>query len=194
MLCAQFIRHLRAIKDCTVAFFVCDFRSGGLNSCSHILRTIAGHLIKQHPTLVEFIYGQYITQGLSPSKANLKRLLLDLLSGVACTRLVVDGLDECNDEEQKEILSVLLQFVDIKSDSTECKAVAFSRDVAVINKSLKKVLMISLKDEIAAAENSIKAYVQHELHQIRNEFDEPCVGDEIFTRIEHRLVSKADGQ
>ena len=194
VLCSQLIRHLRTHSHLTVAFFICNFRTAGLNTCSVFLRAITTHLIKQNQALVGFVYDDYISKGLTASKSNLKRLIPDLLSGIPSTRVVVDGLDECLEAEQNEVLNVLHLLADTKPGAPDCRVAVFSRDLPEINKKLKKSPAISLSGEHAAVEKSINAYVHHELQEIYNNLDGPWLDVEVFSAIERRMVAKADGK
>ena len=193
VLCAQLIRHLQAEKACTVAYFVCNFRSTGLNICSNVLRAVVCQLIKQKQDLVGYIYDENVVKGLSPSKSNLKRMLPMLLSGISSARIVLDGLDECADEEQREILSTLTSLVKKASTSIQCKVAIFSRDIPALGMTLRKYPTVSLKDEVFAVEASIKAFVHHEVQEMRKDIDDTFVGEEVFNRIEQKIVAKADG-
>ena len=194
VLCAQVVRHLQAEKKSTVAFFICNFRRNDLNTCSHFLRVIAAQLVKKNQAFVGLVYDDYVMQGLTPSKRYLKPLIQTLLSGLPSTRIIVDGLDECTDEEQKEILSAISKLVDMNTNSTACKGAIFSRDVAVISKALKKSSAIRLSDEATAIEQSIKSFVHHEIEDMRSSLDDSSVDGGVFETIEHNIVAKADGK
>lgn len=193
VLCARLIRHLQKEQSSVAAFFVCNFRTGHLNTCSNLLRIIAGQLIKQRQDLAGLVYEQYILKGCSPSKKSLKDLIQILLSGVCSARLIVDGLDECTDEEQREVISAIRFLTENNPSSIDCKAIIFSRDIPTISKGLKKSAKISLKEEVAAVESSIKTYVHHDIHEIRDELDEFADDFHLLDEIERKIVTKADG-
>jgi hypothetical protein len=126
----------------------------------------------------------------------MKRLLPVLLCGISSSRLLVDGLDECNVTEQAKISKAIRELVnDVnKHDHTECKAGIFSRDTGDLEKNFKKDSKISLKDEATAVHSSISTFVRHEMQQFRDDNSELDNGIEVLTRIEQKLVTKANGR
>ena len=159
-----------------------------------MLRSLVGQLINQNKSLIGLIYDQFLMQGLSPSQKVLKSLIVDLLSGIISTRLILDGLDECTDDEQKDILSVLRFLIENIPDTVCVKIAVFSRDIISIKKALRSPPTISLKDEAAAVDCSIKILVQHELNDIRTELIDSYIAEDVFTAVEQNIVAKADGK
>lgn len=105
--------------------------------------------------------------------------------------MVFDGLDESSIEEQKELVAVLRQ---LTTGTDDCKAAVFSRDLPNIRQSLKSFGEVSLKDEAGFVEQSIKAFVQHEITALRDGLDEEEQEPETFDRIQKRILQKAGGK
>lgn len=192
VLSAQLIRQLQSEKRTASAFYICSFQTHGDNSCSEILRAIATQLVRQSPDLSAYVYDEYILKGQSPSKSTLKHLVPMLLSGFPATRIVIDGLDETSEREQKEILSILVPFGN-SAGGHECKIAIFSRDIPLIRKAIKKQPALCLRDEDASVNRSIQAYVHDEMHILRNNLDDSFVPEAVLEAIEQKLVAKADG-
>lgn len=200
VLCSQLIRHMQQQKQGALAYFICDFRSPGRNTCSIVLRLMTSQLIKQNQGLVDFVYDECVLKGLTPAKTVLTALLQDLLSGITSPRLLVDGLDECKASDQEEILKEIRTIVSEASKKSDCKPgfAIFSTDTAALEKNLKDVPTISLKKEATHVGMSIRAVVRHKMQQIWDELrDELLDGsfmEEVLMRIEQKVVAKADGR
>jgi hypothetical protein len=131
---------------------------------------------------------------------HLKSLISTLLNGVDLVRIFVDGLDECEEGEQKGILSSIRTFVDERPASgTETrtgaiKAVIFSRTTEPLHKVLKSSITINLSQESHLIEQSIGAFVHSEIVAIRQQMDNSYVDDNALARIEERIVASAEGK
>ena len=127
----------------------------------------------------------------------MRRMLPFLLSGFSSTRLFVDGLDECEaaewDSITKSIRSILTE-TNKATRSAGCKAIIFSRDTRYLETLFQKDTTISLRDEAVAIRSSIRLFVQHEMLQVRENFDDGNVDDEVLAAVEQKLVERADGK
>lgn len=200
VLCAEFVRHSQQEAKSTILFFFCNFRRQDANTASHCLRVITNQLVRQHPDFVSLVYEEYVLQGQTPSKKNLRNLISTLFKGTDGVRLFIDGLDECPEAEQKDILSFIRAFVEgtstieTTSKRTDCKAAIFSRAVEPINKALKKSSTITLSQESRSIEQSIKRFVHSEILGIREHLDSSYVDQEVLERIEQKIVASAGGK
>ncbi|KAK5121671.1 hypothetical protein LTR85_004843 [Meristemomyces frigidus] len=193
VLCAQLTRKLQSDGKSAHAFYICSFQTPTANSCSQMLMALAAQLITQKPELSAYVYDEYILKGQPPSKASLKQLIPCLISAFTTTHIVIDGLDEASEQEQKDMLAVLLSFVVRKDATSGCKVAIFSRDTPLICKVVKQHPVVSLRDESAAVDSSIRLYVHDEMLILRDGLDVACVPEQVFDDIEQKLVSKADG-
>jgi hypothetical protein len=194
VLFARTIEHMRFSKRHTLAYFVCDFRSVDLITCSNILKSIARQLITQNPDLAGLVYDDYIMQGLTPSKKHLKDIIMAGLSAATSVRIMIDGLDECPVDDQKEVIAALRDFTSKGPTTVDCKAAFFSRDLDYIRKALKKSTMVSLKDQSPAITSAIQAFVRHKMDEIKDERDDGSDDDQFFDTITSRIIAKADGK
>lgn len=194
MLFARIIQNMRFAGRNTLLFFMCDFRSVDLTSSSNIFRSLGRQLVTQDSKLVALIYDDYVMQGLKPSKKHLKDIIASGLTSATSVRILIDGLDECPVEDQKEVLKALADFTSRLPEGTDCKAAVFSRDVSLISKTLKKAIRLSLKDELAAISAGIQAFVRHKMDSIREDLDDDMGDDAFFANISSKIIAKADGE
>jgi hypothetical protein len=112
-----------------------------------------------------------------------------MLGAISSTRIVIDGLDECPERDQKAILTELLSAV--KNSATPCKIFISSRAETYISKKLRKRPTISLteKTEREKVDKDIQKYVKQSLKGLRESFPGTIVDD-----VERKVVRKANGK
>jgi hypothetical protein len=189
VLTSRIIQDLRENPDITTIFFFCNYHTDRGDLCSQVLRTLILELLRSEPHLTSHIYENYTRQVRTPSLGQIKKLLPDLLSAVLSTRIVIDGLDECQEKDQKIILTEVLSAV--KSSTAPCKLFISSRAETHISKTLRKRPTISLteKKERNKVDEDIQKYVKHSLMGLRESFPGALVDD-----IERTVVKKAHGR
>ena len=199
MLCAELARHLQGKTTGTIVFFFCNFRRPDSNTCSQFLKTVTDQIIRQNRDFVDLVYDEYVLQGHTSSVKHLKSLIATLLKGLDFVRICVDGLDECDEGEQKGMLSAIRVLFDANSSletSTkpgDFKATIFSRATETLTKALKKSNTINLSQESRSLQQSIKAFVHSEVVDIREQFDNSYVDDDLLDNVEQRIVATAGG-
>ena len=77
-------------------------------------------LAQEQPDLCAFIQNCFVNNGHPASVAQLRRLLPVLLSAFSSIRIVVDGLDECDEEEQNSLLTELTKLAGCDNSSSSC--------------------------------------------------------------------------
>lgn len=140
------------------------------------------------------IQSSYVNNGLQPSVPQLKQLLPNLLSTFPSVRIIVDGLDECDDKEQNLILIELLALAGLKSLSTSCKVLISSQDLLTISRRLRTRSSIDLSQERVAIESAISSFVHDTISQSPFLGDTEIIDKKIIDRIEQTLLTKADGK
>lgn len=140
------------------------------------------------------IQSRYVNNGLQPSLPQLKQLLPDLLSTFTSVRIIVDGLDECDEKEQNLILVEMLALAGFKSSSTSCKVLISSQDLLTISRRLRTRSSIDLSQERVAIESAISSFVHATIAQSPLLCDPDSIDKNVIDRIEQTLLSKADGK
>ena len=173
-------------------YYICNSFSLQNSDISHILKCLTAQLVSKNQGLSAFVHKEYIQKGLSPSVARLKALISNLISSTKDVRIVIDGLDECLDKDQSNIVTSLLPFT--QTTSTICKLLFTSRDLRLISRHLKKHLTVALSDERLFIENGIKSYVEDSLSSFQDQLESLGQDKDLVTRIQHDLTAKADGR
>jgi hypothetical protein len=112
-----------------------------------------------------------------PSKKALLVLLPELLQGLGSTRLVIDGVDEWDAVEQKELLRDLMQLLSTDPSSYICKLLIASRDTLDVSRNIRKkkksvvAMSLSEREESLAISQSIGDFVDKRLNELPDHFD-----------------------
>ncbi|PQE30183.1 hypothetical protein CJF32_00003614 [Rutstroemia sp. NJR-2017a WRK4] len=188
VLTSRIIQSLRLHPDITTIFYLCNSHTDQSDLCSHILRILILEILRAHPLLTGHVFENYIRQGRTSSLVQIRKLLPELLLAVSSIRIVIDGLDECQEKDQKTILSELLSIV--KVSVIPCKLLISSRAETYLSRTLRKSPSISLSDKMErrSVDKDIQIYVTHALKELRGSFPSDVVNE-----VEKTVVKKANG-
>ena len=186
------IRFLQQDKHSTILYYFCTYDSSRPNNCSHILRSLTAQILRSNRDLAVFVYDNYIRPGHTSSILQLKKLIPTLLSSIPSIRIVIDGLDEFEQKDQKQILSDLIPFASAQNSNAVCKILFASRDIPTIAGHLSKRTIVSLNEEREPVTQGIRSYVSHRLGEIRLNFGAK-IGDEVMDGVERNIIEKAEG-
>ncbi len=123
-------------------FYFCKYQQP--DDSATILKTLILQLIERNPDSAAVAYADYVTQYPSPILKVLRAMLAGsrdkpgLLHGASPCRIVIDGVDECQESEQSFVVENLLQLVSTNSSSYNCKLLLCSQNVAGISRTLQK--------------------------------------------------------
>jgi hypothetical protein len=124
-----------------------------------------------------------------PGIEELSRLLLSVTRLPATAYILIDGLDECEDTDRRQVLCFLTKL--IKDNQCNVKIVISSRWEMDINKSSADYQRISL--ESSRTSSDIDLFIREAIDQNLEDGDivvrEPSMAEEI----KKALVQKADG-
>jgi len=116
----------------------------------------------------------------------IKKLLPDLMA--ACPpHIIIDGLDECGEKDQRALLAELLTLV--KYPDAAVRIMVSSREETYISRTLQKVPTISLTDKKESVNADIREYLRCKLAPLRDSF-----GDAIVDEVEVTVARKARGK
>jgi hypothetical protein len=107
---------------------------------------------------------------------------------IPSVRIIVDGLDEYPEPEQRAILTELLS--QSKPPNGQCRIIFSNRESVQINKILGSKPTISLRDQYVDVNKDIEIYVHAKLMDLRLRFKD----DSLLDYIEKRIVANSDGQ
>ena len=183
VMCSYILRNLRLTSGITACWYFCDSQD---DSCNRVLRTIALQLLRSQIDLASLVFNKYVSQGCNTSTAQLRLLIPEMLEVIPCTRLVVDGLDECSHENQKQILKET-QALRINS-KLHFKILFSSREEVYIAAKLRGKPFISLSESKENVNKDIQAYVHHAFGKLQNKFQATHLSE-----VESVVVEKSKG-
>jgi len=182
-MCSYIIQMLSETAGLSPCYYFCTSQDAG-NVSSCVLRTIALQLLRKHLDLASLIANEFVYRGTNCSMVQLKILIPQLLAIVPCTRVVVDGVDECSKEGQQAILRDLqLLCLD---QTARCKILFSSRREVHIGQKLSGKPQVLLDGRIEV-EKDICSYVKYNVRQLHTS------DEDLLHRLESILVEKANG-
>lgn len=185
-------RSLENDPSFTILYYFCSYYSTKGSKSSHILRSLAAQLLRHNSDLSAYVYEEYVRNGLNCSLRQLKQLLPVLLSAEKHVRIVLDGIDEFPDKDQKQVISDLIPFAAVFATGAECKILFSSRVVRPISRNLARQPTISLSNERKAIDAAIKSFVRCNFKEIRPQFMGKDL-EKIMDSVEQALTHKANG-
>ncbi|KAJ5658406.1 uncharacterized protein N7484_002055 [Penicillium longicatenatum] len=125
-LAARIIEELK-LSASKLAYFYCDAKDDRRVSVTSILRNWTWQLLQQDPFLLDDVV-PIIEKKQLASQAVLEDILFTILQRLQDAILVIDGFDECEDQEQAKLYRVLARF------SQDARVLVFRRSLNLSNK------------------------------------------------------------
>ena len=187
ILSSLIIENLRIRNDRITLYYFCRQSSArDSDSCRKVLRTLANQLVRENRDLAPLIHQGYLLNGSTLSHPAMKRMLKDVLSTVKPTRIVLDGVDECEYSVQKDVLSSLIELQ--KHAGEKFKILVSSRETPEIKKLMPQKMHMRLDGK---TNDALHLYIQQRVKMLKENF--PDYDPILFQRVEQRLREKADG-
>jgi len=163
---AFLVEHFQSELDQTVIYFFCDSKDEMLKTTQAVLRSLLHQLFSLKPNLLRHAMPSYkqMKNAMIESTGTLWKILRsairDAESGIVFC--IIDGLDECDVESQKNLLSNFSQFFlpcsssdgEVATKATRLKALFTSRPWPFIERGLYDVPHIRLRTEDEDAINT----------------------------------------
>ncbi|MCJ1405748.1 hypothetical protein MMC11_008978 [Xylographa trunciseda] len=185
-LCSFIVDHLRTHKDQTTLYYFCG-QTSAQHNLSTIYRTLTVQMLRQNLDMVPPVYEALCQKGWSRSSQIIKAILQDGLANVNSSRLILDGVDECDRTFQKEILNGVVGIHNHAGDA--CKILVASRLEPQITKALpKKGTHLTLDGKTTEA---LHKYIRNRVEHLKAWF--PGLGSVQFDRVEQRMQEMAGG-
>lgn len=153
-----------------------------------MLRALIAQLLQFDQDHALYIYTNYIQYAKPSSTMQLRTALRDILSSLPRSRLILDGLDECQEADRKAILAELTKMTLMVE--TSCKLFVATRDNSYVSKSLRKMPTLCLTTECPELTSDVRTYVKKAMTEI---LEERFPG-ESADGIEETLITKGQGQ
>ena len=198
-ICSNVVRHLE-ISGLNVLYYYCSYLTKTADSCTTLLQTLVSQLIQKHQDLALFVYNDFFTIHPKATQKSLVELLPKLLQAVGSTRLVIDGLDEWDAYQQKELLGCLPGILSNDRTSHICKVLISCRDTLEISRNLVRkfktspVISLSSDVERIAVNKSIACFVDARLAELPSHIDDMDPKRAILDVIKQKLLRKLNGK
>ncbi|KAJ7269755.1 ankyrin repeat-containing domain protein [Mycena rebaudengoi] len=171
-------------KSAAVAFFYFDFKDKTDHAVERALRRIVLQLSAQSCCHYEILSAQYnLSDGQTlPTYDNLQRILEELLRQLERTYIIFDGLDECADNEQVQIITLISRLQ--KWTESPLHLLFTSQPRAVFSDSFKDVTCVYVESDVT--QEDIRLFVEAELRKMKT-------WSSRIDEITDRVVSKSNG-
>lgn len=167
-------------------YYFCNAYTDHKHLRSQILRSIIAQLLRANTDLASYICENFAYKGLTPCLSQVRQLLPQVVSLCKAVRIVLDGLDECVEDVQRQIL---LDILPLGCSELSCKVLISSREGGHIGKSMKRTSSVHLREQARDLNKDIGRFVKHHVEELRDSFSDTTIDE-----IERRIVEKAQGE
>ncbi len=186
VICSKLVEHIQQKTKIVAIFYFFSHNQTFQKQATEVLRSFATQLLAASTDLAPYILESFANNGQRATKKNLGIILEKMITSLPAIRIVVDGLDECPQNEQDEVIEDLLR---IRSPVPgACKVLLSSRKQRNISRLLQAKPTFRLDDNAENVNGTIASFVQPRLQYLRNEFD-----PEIIDELGRQVLSKANG-
>ena len=170
----------------TVIYYFYPHHQASPTQSSDVLRSLATQLLAKTTSLAPYVLDTFASHGQKPTKKHLGIILEKMITSLPSLRIVVDGLDECLQDDQDEIMQDLLR---IKGSTPgACKLLLSSRKHRIVSRWLHLKPTIRLDDKTTHINSTISSFIHPRLQTLRDRFS-PAIVD----HLEKLLLKKANG-
>ncbi len=186
VICSKIIEHVQDKTEMTIIYYFCPHHQVFQTRASEIFRNFATQLLAGNASLAPYILETFANNGQKPTKKNMGTILEKMITSLPSLRIVVDGLDECLQDDQEEIMQDLLK---IKGPTPgACKLLMSSRKHRSISRWLQSKPTIRLDDSLDNINSTILLFMTPQLQSLRDRFS-----PNIVDGLGKQLLAKANG-
>ncbi|KAF2474163.1 C2H2 domain-containing protein [Lindgomyces ingoldianus] len=199
ILASVIIEECKRRKPVLTSYFYCNCDGGGNSSAVGVFKGLLDQLLDQFPDLMPHCHTRSSSSG-EPSLRSLgsaKKLLEDFCLTIPKQYIIVDGLDECEGPERKQILEFFVQLVTQcdSEDPGRLRILFVSQDYADIKKALHRSLNSKVVPKIISLtstdnERDIRIYVSNLASQVKVKYS---LEEELAHYIRELTISRAHG-
>lgn len=173
MIASLIIEEMRNIDSVDVGFFYCKYNDNQKSSFVHVLRGILVQLVQQNEELLSYIYDQCCSSTDTTVDSLLKRLMETSLRSSANTCIIIDGIDECEEAEEKKTIAWFLAISEnvTEDNSGTIRLLFISQRNKITETLLTKASVIALDSKYH--QEDIQTYAGHWSVQIQQKFGIP---------------------
>lgn len=191
---SRIVEELRLIIQSIVLFFYFKYEDEKRNSFKALLRAVLAQAIHHKSDLFECVFDECSQRSeVIIESVNLLQELAEMaLGGTRLTHIVLDGLNECDKQQKKKIVSWLDKIVkgntDASTKHSRVRVLIVSQDEHGI--AGKSVPHVTLNDSPGHSE-AIRTYAQRKWGKLKELFK---LAEEEGDRIVEAVTRRADGK
>ncbi|KAI9779019.1 MAG: hypothetical protein M1816_003779 [Peltula sp. TS41687] len=176
----------------SVAYFYCKHNDPKRNNFVAVVRGMLVQILHQNGSLLPYLYEKASSSGerVLESSALAEEILEVALKSLENVYTIIDGLDECDNNEKKRIIMWFRKIIDLRpeTESESLRCLFFSQDDGVIGKLLARIPVIPISSE--DTKEDIQRYTAAWSQKIQGKFGLP---DDRCDRITETVVEIAKG-
>jgi len=201
---AQILAFLHATNHSLLVSHFCTYSYTSSMRYDLALRSLLLQFIQGNEDLTAYVCKlkdpQFTKRPVTPRA--LQRLIRVLAQGASKSpgetrhvHIVLDGLDECDNEKQSRLVTLLEQLVSVTESSLSaiCKVLLITRPSASLARRFRKKTIISLAEQNEHLEKAIQSYARRKLGSLRPRFHQMDIGSTDIETMANTLAKKADG-
>lgn len=173
MLASIVIDSLLSIDARNTTYFYCRENDAERNNCISILRGLLSQLLNQHRDLIPYCHDKMNSTGevILTTTTLAQNLLKVFFEKADCSRVIIDGLDECHPDQRKLLLAFFTDLVDHcdQRDPGKLRVLFISQNYADIEKALETATTLKLTENDNRSD--IKSYVRNRSIEIQGKYD-----------------------
>ena len=203
VLSTQIATFIKSSGESLVITHFCTYLYETSCDYDHILRSILIQLIQSNTDLIAYVYHRLVLTKRTSSSRTIEELIRELMragspvpSQARCIHLIIDGLEECKQDKQESVMTMLEKIVAAaeSSESTICKVLVSGRTFQAGIKRSRNKHIVSLSDEKQNLDGAMACYSSSRLAILRPKMLEMSVTDTDIKGLEESIVARADGR
>ena len=177
MIASLIVEAMKNVDSIHVGFFYCKYSDNHKNTFTNVLRCILIQLVQQNEDLLPYIYDACCSSNEVTINAPglLKQLVETSLRSCPNTCIIIDGIDECEESEEKKVLEWFLSILkNVTKDNAETMRLLFiSQRDKVTETLLAQAPVILLESKYH--QEDIQRYAQDWALKIQGKFGIPDI-------------------
>jgi hypothetical protein len=172
-------------------FFYCKYNDVQRRTFLAIARSLLAQLLSKHDDLLPYLHDRCISSGQVSlvSSQTCTELLKTCLDTVPQTYIIIDGIDECEVSERKNILSFFTSLIASDATPGRLRGLFVSQNESDIRNLLRKASILRLTER--HNKSDIEAYTTHWLGKIERKFG---ISDATQKYIKAAVCNGSDGK
>lgn len=187
------IEEARKLSGVSVVFFYCRYQDTERNTFLALTRGLLSQLLHQDDALLPYLYDKASRSGQTTLSTTAlgKELLETALKNSGKQYVIVDGIDECEKDERKDIVTTLENTWESipHDDADSLRCLFISQDDSAARKDFAK--MVSLKVTENDTKKDIRTFARSWSSRIKHKFD---LSAERQLFVENMITEKAEGE